>query len=43
MSINKQAKDMQIQLEDVLSNLPLEIIQGNRMVEVGEFGVHLTD
>lgn len=29
-----QAKDIQIQLEDVLSNLPLEIIQGNRMVEV---------
>lgn len=31
-----QAKDMQIQLEDVLSNLPLEIIQGNRMVEVSK-------
>lgn len=29
-----QAKDMQIQMEDVLSNLPLEILQGNRMVEV---------
>jgi trehalose 6-phosphate synthase/phosphatase len=33
-----QAKDMQIQLEDVLSNLPLEIIQGNRMVEVRHQG-----
>lgn len=31
-----QAKDIQIQLEDVLSNLPLEIIQGNRMVEVSQ-------
>ncbi|CAN0528208.1 unnamed protein product, partial [Ectocarpus sp. 12 AP-2014] len=29
-----QAKDMQIHMEDVLSNLPLEILQGNRMVEV---------
>lgn len=29
-----QAKDMQISMEDVLSNLPLEIIQGNNMVEV---------
>lgn len=29
-----QAKDMQIHLEDVLSNLPLEILQGNCMVEV---------
>ncbi len=29
---------MQIQLEDVLSNLPLEIIQGNRMVEVRHQG-----
>jgi trehalose 6-phosphate synthase/phosphatase len=29
-----QAKDMHISLEDVLSNLPLEIIQGNHMVEV---------
>lgn len=29
-----QAKDMQISLEDVLSNLPLEIIQGNHVVEV---------
>jgi trehalose 6-phosphate synthase/phosphatase len=29
-----QAKDIQISLEDVLSNLPLEIIQGNHMVEV---------
>lgn len=25
---------MQIHMEDVLSNLPLEILQGNRMVEV---------
>lgn len=33
-----QAKDMQIQLEDVLSNLPLEIIQGNRMLEVRHQG-----
>ncbi|CAN0197313.1 unnamed protein product, partial [Phaeothamnion confervicola] len=29
-----QAKDMQIHMEDVLTNLPLEILQGNRMVEV---------
>jgi len=29
-----QAKDMQISMEDVLSNLPLAIIQGNHMVEV---------
>ena len=29
-----QAKDMQISMEDVLSNLPLEIIQGNHIVEV---------
>jgi trehalose 6-phosphate synthase/phosphatase len=29
-----QAKDMQIHMEDVMSNLPLEIIQGNRLVEV---------
>ena len=29
-----QAKDMQISMEDVLSNLPLEIIQGNHTVEV---------
>ncbi|CAM9446996.1 unnamed protein product, partial [Choristocarpus tenellus] len=29
-----QAKDMQINMEDVLSNLPLEILQGNRMLEV---------
>lgn len=29
-----QAKDMQIHMEDVLSNMPLEILQGSRMVEV---------
>jgi len=29
-----QAKDMQVSMEDVLSNLPLEIIQGNHIVEV---------
>jgi len=29
-----QAKDMQMHMEDVLNNLPLEILQGNRMVEV---------
>eukprot|EP00611_Tribonema_gayanum_P004565 TRINITY_DN1376_c0_g1_i1.p1 TRINITY_DN1376_c0_g1~~TRINITY_DN1376_c0_g1_i1.p1 ORF type:complete len:1060 (-),score=283.32 TRINITY_DN1376_c0_g1_i1:298-3147(-) len=29
-----QAKDMQINMEDSLSNMPLEILQGNRMVEV---------
>jgi len=29
-----QAKDMQISMEDVLSNLPLEIIQGKHIVEV---------
>mmetsp|Transcript_8169 Transcript_8169/g.10578 ORF Transcript_8169/g.10578 Transcript_8169/m.10578 type:complete len:244 (+) Transcript_8169:191-922(+) len=29
-----QAKDMQISMEDVLSNYPLEIIQGNHNVEV---------
>jgi len=29
-----QAKDMQMHMEDVLSNLPLEILQSNRMVEV---------
>ncbi len=29
-----QAKDMQIHVEDVLSNMPLEILQGSKMVEV---------
>jgi len=31
---------MQINMEDVLSNLPLEILQGNRMVEVRHQGVN---
>ena len=35
-----QAKDIQIHMEDVLSNLPLEILQGNRMVEVRHQGVN---
>ncbi|KAH8053441.1 hypothetical protein JL722_9675 [Aureococcus anophagefferens] len=35
-----QAKDMQIHMEDVMSNLPLEIIQGNRLVEVRHVGVN---
>ncbi|KAJ1456055.1 glycosyltransferase family 20-domain-containing protein [Pelagophyceae sp. CCMP2097] len=35
-----QAKDMQIHMEDVLANLPLEIIQGNRLVEVRHHGVN---
>lgn len=35
-----QAKDMQIHMEDVLVNLPLEIIQGNRLVEVRHVGVN---
>ncbi|KAH8065122.1 hypothetical protein JL722_2027 [Aureococcus anophagefferens] len=34
------AKDMQIHMEDVMSNLPLEIIQGNRLVEVRHVGVN---
>ena len=35
-----QAKDMQIHMEDVMSTLPLEIIQGNRLVEVRHVGVN---
>ncbi|CAM9645716.1 unnamed protein product, partial [Chrysoparadoxa australica] len=35
-----QAKDMQIHMEDVLSNLPLEILQNNRMVEVRHQGAN---
>ena len=35
-----QAKDMQIHMEDVLANLPLEIIQGNRLVECRHVGVN---
>ena len=35
-----QAKDMQIHMEDVMSNLPLEILQGNRLVEVRHIGVN---
>mmetsp|Transcript_10631 Transcript_10631/g.40041 ORF Transcript_10631/g.40041 Transcript_10631/m.40041 type:complete len:1009 (-) Transcript_10631:187-3213(-) len=29
-----QAKDMQMHMEDVLTNLPLEILQGNKVLEV---------
>ena len=35
-----QAKDMQIHMEDVMSTLPLEIIQGNKLVEVRHVGVN---
>ncbi|KAK7242113.1 trehalose phosphatase [Aureococcus anophagefferens] len=34
------AKDMQIHMEDVMSNLPLEIIQGNRLVRGPPAGVN---
>lgn len=29
-----QARDLQIHLEDVLSSLPIEVIQGYKVVEV---------
>jgi len=35
-----QAKDMQIHMEDVLANLPLEIVQGKFFVEVRHVGVN---
>lgn len=34
-----QARDLQIHLEDVLSNLPIEVVQGNKLVEVRLQGI----
>jgi trehalose 6-phosphate synthase/phosphatase len=35
---SRQAVEMQVHLEDVLSSLPLDVVQGNRMVEVRHQG-----
>lgn len=36
----RQAKELQIHLSEVLSNTPVEILPGNRVIEVRPYGVH---
>jgi len=36
----RQAKELQIHLSEVLSNLPVEVLPGNRVIEVRPHGVH---
>jgi trehalose 6-phosphate synthase/phosphatase len=36
----RQAKELQVHLSEVLTNLPVEILPGNRVIEVRPHGVH---
>ena len=36
----RQAKELQVHLSQVLSNLPVEILPGNRVIEIRPYGIH---